>query len=103
MYQAQSALTQQIDPVVTLERICNWLGDILRKPYLPRKLTGARLELGVDEKGQDTATFWLADDRTDPRSFSLEYKSLIRMAFSTEVRRGYKLQIGNRQVIVPVE
>jgi hypothetical protein len=103
MYQAQSALTQQIDPGVTLERICNWLGDILRKPDLARKLTGARLKLGVDESGQDTATFWLADDGTDPRSFSLEDKSLLRMAFSTEVRSGYKLQLTNGQVVVPLE
>jgi hypothetical protein len=75
--------------VVTLERICNWLGNILRRPDLARKLAGARLELGKGEKGENIATFWLADGAIDPRSFSLEYKSLLRMAFSNEVRRGY--------------
>jgi hypothetical protein len=103
IYRPQSAPVQEIDPVVTQERMCNWMGNILRRPDLARKLAGARLELGKDENGQDTATFRLADDRIDPRSFSLEYKSLIRMAFSTEVRRGYKLQIGSEQVVVPLE
>jgi hypothetical protein len=41
VYRSQSAPTEEIDPVVTLERICNWLGSILRKPDLARKLAGA--------------------------------------------------------------
>jgi hypothetical protein len=103
IYRPQSAPVQQIDPEVTLERICNWLKSILRKPDLAVKLARARLELGKDENGQDTATLRLGNEGIDPRSFSLEYKSLIRMAFSTEVRRGYKLQIGSGQVVVPLE
>jgi hypothetical protein len=103
IYRPQSGATQEIDPVVTLERICNWLGNILRKPDLARKLAGARLELGKDENGQDTATFWLGNEGIDPRSFSLEYKSLLRMAFSTEVRRGYKLQLAKGQVVAPID
>jgi hypothetical protein len=103
VYQAQSDSTQEIDPVLTLERMCNWLGSILRKPDLARKLDGARLKLEVDENGENIATFWLADEGIDPRSFSLEEKSLIRMAFSTEVRRGYKLQIGNGEMMVLIE
>jgi hypothetical protein len=102
-YWPPSTSTQQIDPVVALERICNWLESILRRPDLARKLAGARLELGKDEKGNNKATFWLADDETDPRSFSIGDKALIRMAFSTEVKPGYKLQIGNGQVVVPLE
>jgi hypothetical protein len=68
-----------------------------------RKLARARLELGKDESGNNRATFWLAKEGIDPRSFSLEYKSLIRMAFSTEVKRGYKLQLGSGEVVVPIE
>jgi hypothetical protein len=59
--------------------------------------------LGKGENGENIATFWLADGAIDPRSFSLEYKSLIRMAFSTEVRRGYQLQLAKGQVIVSIE
>jgi hypothetical protein len=103
IYRPQSESTQEIDPVVTLEKICNWLANILRKPDLARKLAGARLELGVDSDGKNRATFWLAGNAVDPRSFSLEYKSLIRMAFSTEVKRGYKLQLGSGEVVVPIE
>jgi hypothetical protein len=103
VYQPESASTQEIDPVVTLERICSWLGDILRKPDLAWKLAEARLELGKDEQGNNKATFWLTDERLDPRSFSIGDKSLIRMAFSTEVERGYQLQIGSGQIIVSLE
>jgi hypothetical protein len=103
MYQPHSGPIQEIDPVVTLERICNWLGSILRKPDLAQKLTGARLELGVDEQGKNKATFWLADGAVDPTSFLLEYKSLIRMAFSTEIRSGYKLELAKGQLVVPIE
>jgi hypothetical protein len=103
IYQPHSGSTQEIDPVVTLERMCNWLANILRKPDLVRKLAGARLELGKDENRENKATFWLAGDAVDPRSFSLEYKSLIRMAFSTGVRSGYKLHLTNREVVVPIE
>jgi hypothetical protein len=67
------------------------------------KLAGARLELGKDEKGKNMATFWLVDEGLDPTSFSREEKSLIRMAFSTEVERGYKLQINSGEVVVPIE
>jgi hypothetical protein len=102
-YWPQSTSTQQIDPVVTLERICNWLGSILRKPDLARKLAGARLELGKDEKGENKATFWLGNEDIDPRSFSREDKSLIRMAFSTKVGPRYKLQLGNGKLVVPIE
>jgi hypothetical protein len=103
LYQAQSALTQQIEPMVTLERMCNWLGNILRRPDLAQKLAGARLELGKDEKGENKATFWLADGTVDPTSFSREDKALIRMAFSTEVAPHYKLQLANGQVVVSIE
>jgi hypothetical protein len=81
----------------------NWLGDILRKPDLARKLAVARLELGVDESGNNTANFWLAEEGIDPKSFSIEHKSLIRMAFSTEVRQGYKLQLRSGQMVVSIE
>jgi hypothetical protein len=87
VYHSPSMPTQEIDPEVTLERICNWLGNILRRPDLVRKLAGAKLELGKDEKGQDTATFWLVDEAVDLTSFSKEDKALIRMAFSAEVKR----------------
>jgi hypothetical protein len=103
MYQPHSGPIQEIDPEVTLARICNWLGNILRKPDLARKLAGARLELGVDSDGKNRATFWLPGDAVEPRSFSLEYKSLLRMAFSTQVKRGYKLQIRSGEVVVPIE
>jgi hypothetical protein len=103
VYQPHSAPTPEIDPEVTLERICNWLGSILRKPDLARKLAGARLELGKDEEGKNRATFWLAGYNPDPRSFSLEDKSLIKMAFSTEVKRGCQLQLGSRQIIMSIE
>jgi hypothetical protein len=83
--------------------MCNWLGNILRKPGLARKLAEARLELGKDEDGENKATFWLADDGIDPRSFSIGDKALIRMAFSTEVAPHYKLQIGNNAMMVPFE
>jgi hypothetical protein len=86
-----------------MERTCNRLGSILRKPDLARKLDGATLELGVDDNGNNKATFWLADEGIDPRSFSLEYKSLLRMAFSTEVWSGYQLQLANSAVVVPLE
>jgi hypothetical protein len=89
---------------IRAESYClDWLGNILRRPDLARKLAGARLELGKDEKGNNKATFWLAGEGIDPRSFSLEGISLIRMAFSTEVQRGYKLQLANSVVIVPLE
>jgi hypothetical protein len=83
--------------------MCSWLGNILRRPDLARKLAGARLELGVDENGKYKATFWLAEEGSDPTSFSLEYKSLIRMAFSTEVAPHYKLRIGNNAMVMPLE
>jgi hypothetical protein len=70
VYHSQAGSIQEIDPVLTLERICNWLGDILRKPDLARKLAGARLELGVDASEKNKATFWLAyEEGIDPRSF----------------------------------
>jgi hypothetical protein len=103
VYQPHSASTQQIDPVVTLERICNWLGNILRRPDLARKLAGARLELGKDEQGNNKATFWLTNEGIDPRSFSIGDKALIRMAFSTEARSGYQLQLASGEVVVPLE
>jgi hypothetical protein len=103
VYWPQSVPTQEIDPVVALERICNWLGDILRKPDLARKLAGAKLELGKDESGNNKATFWLTEEDIDPRSFSLGYKSLLRMAFSTEVAPHYKLQLANGEVVVIIE
>jgi hypothetical protein len=103
MYQAQSAFTQQIDPVVTLERMCNWLGSILRRPDLARKLAGVRLELGKDESGENRATFWLANEGIDPTSFSLGDRSLIRMAFSTEVAPHYKLELGRGQILVSIQ
>jgi hypothetical protein len=103
IYRPQSGSTQEIDPEVTLERICNWLGDILRKPDLARKLAGTRLELGKDENGENKATFWLKGDAVDPRSFSLEYRSLIKMAFSTEAKRGYKLQLANSEAVVSLD
>jgi hypothetical protein len=83
--------------------MCSWLGSILRKPDLARKLAGAKLELGKDEQGKNKATFWLADDGIDPTNFSIRDKSLIRMAFSTEVAPHYKLQIASRQVVVSIE
>jgi hypothetical protein len=97
------APVQEIEPVVTLERMCNWVGNILRRPDLARKLTGARLELGKDENGENKATFWLADHEIDPRSFSIDDKSLIRMAFSTEVAPHHKLQLANGPVVVSIE
>jgi hypothetical protein len=103
VYQPHSASSQEIDPVVTLERMCNWLGSILRRPDLARKLAGARLELGKDENSKNKATFWLDDGAIDPRSFSLEDKGLIRMAFSTEIAPHYKLQLGNGKLIVPIQ
>jgi hypothetical protein len=103
VYQPQLAPAQEIDPVVTLERMCNWLGIILRKPDLAPKLAGARLELGKDENGENKATFWLADKTVDLTSFSREDKTLIRMAFSIEVAPHYKLQFAHGIVIVPIE
>jgi hypothetical protein len=103
IYRPHSASTREIDPVVTLKRVCNWLGNILRKPDLARKLGGARLELGKDEEGNNRATFWLAEEGIDPRSFSIEHKSLIRMAFSTEVAPHYQLQLANGEVVVILE
>jgi hypothetical protein len=66
-------------------------------------LAGARLELGKDEQGKNRATFWLNDERLDPTSFLLEDKTLIRMAFSTEVAPHYKLQLSNGEVVVTLE
>jgi hypothetical protein len=103
VYQPESAPAHEIDPVVTLERLCNWLGNILRKSDLARKLVGARLELGKDEKGKNIATFWLAYGTVDPTSFSRGDKALIRMAFSTEVTPHYKLQLANGEVVVMIE
>jgi hypothetical protein len=103
LYRPHSAPVQEIDPVVTLERMCNWLGSILRRPDLARKLAGARLELGVDSEGNNKATFWLVDKTVDLTSFSREDKALIRMAFSTEVAPHYKLQLTNGEVVVTLE
>jgi hypothetical protein len=87
-----------------MERTCNWLRSILRRPDLAQKLAGARLELGKDENGENKATFWLADEEgIDPRSFSIGDKALIKMAFSTEIAPHYKLQIGNKAIMVPLE
>jgi hypothetical protein len=102
MYPPQPSV-QEIDPVLALERICNWLESILRKPDLARKLAGARLELGKDQDGKNKATFWLNDERFDPTSFSREEKALIRIAFSTEVAPHYKLQLSNGEVVVTLE
>jgi hypothetical protein len=59
--------------------------------------------LGLVEHGNNKATFWLAEEDIDPRSFSLEYKSLLRMAFSTQVAPHYKLQLANGEVVMTLE
>jgi hypothetical protein len=57
-----------------LKRIRTRLGGVLRRPDLEMKLAGARLELGKDEDGKNKATFWLAEEGIDPRSFRWNIK-----------------------------
>jgi hypothetical protein len=82
--------TSVVDPQITMERLCQAVGPIFRRPDLQKKLAEARLELDTAGK---KATIWLAGGAIEARSLLTADRSIIKLAFSREIESGYNLEI----------